>query len=103
KFTSIDEWIKQSGLTQPVKETKLGNLKAIEVKLNDKIILAAIDQGILFSIEATLNQNPDFWNKVYGKTIADFSFVTPTQASKTGGGDGGSASDVTFEGEEVVE
>ena len=99
KFKSIDGWAKlNNGST---KQIKLGNLKALEIKTNDRLLLGALDQGILFTLEMPLIEE-SFWTKVYNKVITDFSFAPPTVDTSTSGNTN-SASDVSFEGEEVVE
>lgn len=101
KLASLDEWIKtnKNASSEVPKEVKLGNLKALEIKNNNKLLLGALDQGILFTIEVPLSEK-DFWMDVYTKVIADFSFVPPSTAGSSTGE--GSSSDVTFDGEEVV-
>ncbi len=98
KFTSADEWTKSiRDIQGNPKEVKLGNLKALELKTPSGLKLASVDQGVLFAIE--IPNLSDFWIKVYGKVLADFSFAPPV-------GDSTSASDisdVSFEGEEVVQ
>lgn len=76
---------------QASKETKLGSLKAYEKENNNKLVLEAFDQGILFKVESDKN---NFWKDVYSQVIKDFSFAPPQVAS---------ADDVSFESEEVVE
>lgn len=94
KFKSLDEWFKLNKGT--IKEVKLGNLKAMEVKTADRLLLGALDQDIFFTIEMPLIEQ-DFWTKVYDKILANFSFVSPaTTVQETSG-------DVSFESEEVVE
>lgn len=108
KLTSLDEWVKTNNSipTQTPKEVILGNLKALEIKNNDeqsssapqsKLMLGALDQGILFTIEIPQD---DFWREVLNIMVADFSFAPPV--SEASSGDSGSP-DVTFDGEEVVE
>ncbi len=98
KYTTIDDWLKvYKILKQPSREVKLGNLKAFEVKTNDRLYLGALDQGIFFTIEVPLLEE-DFWMKVYSKVLADFSFTTAENTSHVAG-----SSDISFEGEEVVE
>lgn len=95
KFVSIDDWLK---LNQGSKrEVKLGNLKALEVKLTDRLLLGALDQGVLFTIEMPLVEE-DFWMKVYNQILTEFSFAPPSKENV-----GTSSDDVIFEGEEVVE
>lgn len=77
---------------QTAKETKLGSLKAYELASNNKLVLAAFDQGILFTIES---DKDNLWKEVYQKVKEDFAFSSPPVTS--------SDDSVTFEGEEVVE
>lgn len=95
KFASIDEWLKLNQGTK--REVKLGNLNAIEVKTNDRLLLGALDQGVLFTIEIPLVEE-DFWMQVYNKILTGFTFTPPSQENVSFTSD-----DVSFEGEEVVE
>ncbi len=98
KFANLDEWVKSIKDAQDTpKEAKLGSLKALEIKTPNGLKLAAIGQGVIFSVDVSQS---DFWNKVYSKVIAGFSFALPSQdgASSSDG-----SSDVIFEGEEVLE
>lgn len=93
KFTSLDEWVKSIKDTQSTpQEVKLGSLKALELKTAGGLKLAAIDQGVIFSIDVFQS---DFWMKVYSKVLAEFTFALPEVVT--------SEDDVSFEGEEVVE
>ena len=100
KYPTLNAYFKENKITDTPKEIKLGNLKAQEVKVSNKLLLASLDQGILFTVEVSQGVKSEFWNKVYNKVISDFSFASPTQdnASSSDG-----SSDVSFEGEEVVE
>lgn len=102
KFKSLDDWLKinQISASNTPKETKLGTFKAQEVKTADRLLLGALDQGVLFTIEMPLVEQ-DFWMKVYNKILADFTFVSPE--TKTSSQISNSSSDVIFEGEELVE
>lgn len=96
KYKTLNDWVKlNKGVT---KETKLGNLKALEVQTPDRILLGALDQGIFFKVEMPKIEEK-FWEKVYSKMLASFSFASPSQAEQTDSSSG----DVTFESEEVVE
>lgn len=101
-FATLDDWLKlNQAATQASKEVKLGNLKAVEVKTNDRLLLGALDKGVFFSIEVPLIEQ-DFWMKVYNQVLTDFSFTAPeTVASE--GNINDSSTDVVFEGEDVVE
>lgn len=100
KLTSLDEWLKSNKITQTPKEVKLGSLKATEVKLNDRLILASLDQGVLFSIEMPLIEE-DFWLKVYEDILTNFSFTAPESVASQA--NTALTNDVSFEGEEVIE
>lgn len=98
KLKTLNDWVKANTATssaQP-KEVNMGTLKAFEIEKNNKLLLGALDQGILFTIEIPNGKNKDFWMKTLDIVLADFSFVQP-QAQTS------SSSDVSFDGEEVVE
>ena len=100
KFSSLDQWVKsETSDPKNSKEVKLGNLKAEEIRLSDRLILGALDQGILFTIEVPLVEEK-FWSEVYESVLANFSFAAPEAATN---GSPSSSDDVSFEGEEVVE
>lgn len=94
-FKSIEEWLKLYK-SPTSKKSKLGDLDAVEIKTTDRLILAALDQGVLFSIEMPLLEE-DFWTKVYSQVVGNFSFAAPATSQVAGG------SDIVFEGEEVIE
>ncbi|OGE72709.1 hypothetical protein A3H40_00140 [Candidatus Daviesbacteria bacterium RIFCSPLOWO2_02_FULL_38_15] len=100
-FSSLDDWLEvnKGNSKNTPKEVKLGNLKAMEIKTEDRLLLGALDSRVLFTIEMPKIEE-DFWNKVYSKVLADFTFVAPTAEDSQTSGD---QSDVAFEGEEVVE
>lgn len=99
KFTTLDEWIKlnRAAATETPKDVKLGSLQGKEIKTTDRLLLGALDHGVFFSIEMPLIET-NFWMKAYEKVLAGFSFISPQAATADTSG-----SDVTFEGEEVVQ
>jgi hypothetical protein len=105
KFKTLDEWLKEKNIPESniPTEKKLGNLKALEVKTSDRLMLASLDQGVLFTVELPLIEQ-EFWNKVYDKVVSEFSFSSPQAASGTSIGTAAvSPDEIVFEGEEVVE
>lgn len=101
KFKTLDEWLelnKNAAKGNP-KEVKLGNLKAMEIKTSDRLLLGALDQGILFSIEMPLLEQ-NFWMKVYDKILTSFTFALPENTTSQADAPAG---DVIFESEEAVE
>lgn len=103
KLKSLDAWLKENQIpeTNVPTEKQLGGLKAFEVKTADRLMLAAIDQAVLFTIDMPLIEQ-DFWMKVYDKVTKDFAFATP-EPDTTQTGTSYSADEIIFEGEEVVE
>lgn len=95
-YKKIDEWVNLNKPDDSTREVILGNLKAIEIRTKDRLLLGAIDSGVFFNIEVPLIEE-EFWAKVYKKVLTDFSFNAPIAAS------GASTSDILFESEEVVE
>lgn len=102
EYKTLDEWLKlnEAASTEAAKEVKLGTIKALEIKTSDRLLLGALDQGIFFTIEVPRIEE-EFWMKVYQKILAEFSFTNP--AENTASSESDSYSDITFEGEEVIE
>lgn len=103
KFKTLDEWLKSENIPESniPAEKQLGSLKALEVKTTDRLMLASLDQGVLFTVDMPLIEQ-DFWLKVYNKVIKDFTFSVPeTDTAQTG--TSYSADEIIFEGEEVIE
>jgi hypothetical protein len=104
KFKTIQDWIKDQGLpenTTPV-EKKLGELTAYEVRTSDRLMLGALDQGILFTVDMPLIEEP-FWMEVYNKVTGEFAFAAPEAATTQTSAAVSPGDEVIFEGEEVVE
>lgn len=106
KFKTLEEWKKENGITEGVQgsEKMLGQIKASEFKTSDRLFLASIDQGVLFTVEMPLVEEA-FWSEVYNKVISGFVFEVPeVEVASAGGATAVSSGDeVVFEGEEVVE
>lgn len=99
KLTTLQQWAKLN--TGTSKDVKLGTLKALEIQTADRLLLGALDQGVLFTIEIPLIEQ-EFWTKVYSKLLVTFSFVTP-EATNQQAGPSSTSNDIIFEGEEVIE
>ena len=101
KLKTLKDWAKEASASSTT-EKKLGNMQALEAKYADRITLAAIDQGVLFTVEVPLLEQ-GFWMPVYNKVISDFNFSNPETAAVATTGSSGSSDEVVFESEEVVE
>lgn len=99
KFKNINEWVKSISSATP-KEVMLGNLKAMEITTDSKILLGSLDSGVLFTIEVNLSDQKNLWMSTYSTLLKDFSFETPEDTTAQGVS---SSEDVSFDGEEVVE
>lgn len=101
KLASIDAWQSENGTTstKSPKKVKLGTLDALELKLNDRLLLGALDKGVFFSIEIPLVAE-DFWMEVYNKILTNFTFSIPSDNTAVQETSSGS---ISFEGEEAVE
>lgn len=104
KYKTIAEWQKGNEIPEsiPATEKKLGTLNAYEFKTKDRLMLASLDQGILFTIDMPLIEEP-FWNEVYNKVTTDFAFSAPEAATTQTAAASSTGEEVLFEGEEVVE
>lgn len=108
KLKTIEDWKKQNQIPADITPTekKLGSLTAQEFKTKDRVMLASIDQGILFTVDMPIIEE-GFWNEVYEKVISRFSFGVPeTEVAQAGSGVSAAApagDEVIFEGEEVIE
>lgn len=103
KLTSAEEWFKESkkvGIEG--KQVQWGLLNGQSVEDKDGIIFAAVDQGVIFTMEVSYGGQKDFWQKVAEPILSSFAFnsETPQTTAQTGST---SSEDVIFEGEEIVE
>lgn len=98
KFKTLDEWLDLNKGDAIPAEINLGSLKGKEIKLKDRVLLGALDQGVFFNIEVPKVEE-EFWMKVYEKLLSGFSFAIPENASAQTT----ASEEVIFEGEEVVE
>lgn len=99
KLTSPDQWISQnkSTLTSPVvKDITFGGIAAKEIRTSDKIIIVAIDQGVLFVLDA-----PKAQESVYNTIASSFTFAPQASAQTSSPVSSDSQDDSVVE--EVVE
>lgn len=110
-FKLLDDWVKANEQVlsnrnktdqSTQKETKLGTLKAIEIISKERVLLGALDQGVLFTIDVPLLEKKEFWTEVYNKILENFTFVATTKAATGTTSTVSSSSDVIFEAEEAV-
>lgn len=100
-FNKLEDWaLANSVESSTVTEAKLGNLKASEMLNTDRLILGALDQGVLFTVEVKFGDSKDFWMEAYNKILEEFTFAASTANAETTTAI--SSEEVIFEGEEVV-
>ena len=104
KLTSIDEWVKANNTSsKPPKLVSLGNLNVTEIETENGLLLAGVDQGVLFTIATNYGDHKDLWKEVTGIILKDFAFVSPAKETAPSQDISSSPDDIVFEGEEVVE
>ena len=105
-LAAVDAWFKEQNIaTSSSREIILAGIPALEVKVNDTILVAAIDQGVLFTIKVLPKGEDVFWESVYTTLVSTFSFnqPPPAQVQDTSSAGGGASEEIIFEGEEVIE
>lgn len=105
-LAAVNTWFKEQNIaTSTSREIILAGIAALEVKENDTILVAAIDQGVLFTIEVLSKGEDDYWESVYTTLVSTFSFTQQQTAQvRVASGSGNSIStEVIFEGEETIE
>lgn len=97
---TADDWLKSdttySGASL-VGATTLGGISAKQYSKSEKLIMVAVDQGVVYLIVGP--KDGAFWEEVQGAAISTFKFSGT--ASSSAGSSG--ASDIEYEAEEVIE
>ncbi|MBI3366033.1 hypothetical protein HY041_00190 [Candidatus Roizmanbacteria bacterium] len=103
KLKSVDDWFGESKLSSTTnkKEIKIGEIIGSQMQTENKILAAAINQNILFTIEVDL-QNQKYWNDVYDTLLSSVNFVPQPSSNVSETQPSDNVSDVTLE-EETVE
>lgn len=102
KLTSVEEWLKERDkVSIEDNQIKWGSLNGQSLEDKNGIIFAAVDKGILFTMEVFYGDQREFWQKVYDEILSSFSFNSQVQETNQTGGS--SAEDVVLEGEELLE
>lgn len=75
KFKSPKEWFTENKIatSSTVRDIKIGELSGQEIKGTNRIMAAAIDQNILFSID--VRDYDKYWLEVYDTILSSFTFV----------------------------
>lgn len=105
---TFEQWKKASDLTlkdSEVKKIKLGDLTGQQFASDGKIVTVALDQGVLFTISVTPEDDKNFWQEAYDRVVKTFSLTPPpaNAAPEDSSGESAEDSDLIFEGEEVIE
>ncbi len=105
KLTTLDDWVSKNivGTTSVEKSVSLSNIQAKVITQNDKTIIVAIDQKVLFKLEVSPEGENDYWNSAFSTVLSNFSFSAP-QAAAVSSDIGGSSGeeDVVLE-EDIIE
>ncbi|OGK17781.1 hypothetical protein A2866_05450 [Candidatus Roizmanbacteria bacterium RIFCSPHIGHO2_01_FULL_39_8] len=108
QFSSADDWLKTNkDLVKTVKVTdiKIADIQGKQIETKDKIVTVFVDTQTLFEFTTESRKNLPYWKNANDIIVASFSFALPSDENVTNEQnlDTGSESDVTFEGEEIVE
>lgn len=92
KEKTIDLWVKKNISLTPsaTKEVSLGSLSAEEIIINGNFLTVAIDQGILFRLDVSSQEENKYWQSVYNTVLFSFSFAAPESVAapeSSGGGE----------------
>lgn len=103
KYSSVSQFFQENASSSAkLKDVKLGTLAASQIQAKDRVLLAALDKGVLFTVEVLPEAQEDYWANVYSTILTSFSFNPQSQSTATSGG-GDNSDAVSFEGEETVE
>lgn len=82
KSLNVDDWIAKNitGTTLEEKSVTLGNIQAKIITQNDKTIIVAIDQKVLFKLEVSPEKENEYWNTAFATVLSSFSFSAPQTA-----------------------
>lgn len=82
KEKTIDDWMNKNiiGSSSAEKAVTLGNIQAKVITQNDKTIIVAIDQKILFKLEVMPEKENEYWNAAFATVLSSFSFSAPQTA-----------------------
>lgn len=80
QLKSIDDWFARDNFMEGnKKEIKIGEISGVQLQMDNKILAAAINQKILFTIEVDA-QSSKYWQSVYRTMLSTFSFVPQTES-----------------------
>ncbi|MEK7533932.1 MAG: PsbP-related protein [Patescibacteria group bacterium] len=85
KLKSIDDWFKKSKLGSEMtnkKEIKIGEIPGSEMQVDNKLLVVALDQDILFTIEVS-PQDQKYWLNIYDTILSSFNFVPQPSKQET--------------------
>lgn len=101
KLESVDDWFTKQAVKGNIKEIKIGGISGGELQMDNKILAAAINQSILFTIEVE-TQNQKYWQSVYETILTSFNFVSEKENTLTEAQSLDNLGDAVLE-EEIVE
>lgn len=105
KAKTVDDWIKKNlnSTALAEKSVTLGTMEAREITQDSKIIVVAIDQGVLFKLEVMPVNDKDYWDSVYNTVRSTFSIISSKSAAPAESSNVGVASDDVVVEEDIVE
>lgn len=107
-YSSLEDWLSKDkdapkGTTL-VGAVTLSGISAKQYVYGSRLITAAVDKKILFTIDSL--RDPNLWDKVHDRIVSSFTFVNPEATpvpGSSGSGSSGAGDNAIYETEEVVE
>lgn len=106
KAKTLVSWISQNSKLASVESSqdiKLAGLLAKKLVTNDSIVTAALDSGVIFTVEVFGQKNQAYWVDAYNTIIGSFTIVVPEAPAAPSTNSTSGDDDVIFEGEEIIE
>lgn len=82
QLQSADDWFIKEDLKGDIEAIKIGEISGGQLRIDNKIFAAAINQNILFTIEVDTQKNK-YWQSVYNILLSSFSFVPQEESVQT--------------------
>lgn len=102
RLASVNDWFAKEAVGGNIKEIKIGEISGGQLQMDNKILAAAINQNILFTIGAD-TQNQKYWQSVYDIVLSSFNFVTQEGSNVSEAQSSSDSSDDAILEEEIVE
>jgi hypothetical protein len=105
-FDDLKGWREavEATVSGQARDLRVADLQAREIRSDDGLLTAMVDQGALFTIAVDSQSQKEFWARAYETLISSLSFYYPEpEKVETAPAAPAGDSDITFLGEEIIE